>query len=251
MLKGAQRSVENLFLKAAGSILTRVKAVLLDFGDTIATLNPSKEEILGGFLASKGAAVSPAHIRDAYRIVDYCYKQSAVKLKDRQDKKGFLLKINYELLKVLGLSQKSDLWVAELYEHFRERTRWDLFPDVPLALQKISGSGYRMAIIANWDRGLGDLVKSLGIGNYFSDIVCSGELSLEKPAPQIFLHLLKRMDIASDKALYAGNEYETDVVGARNAGLMPVLIDRNNVWPSADCLKFGDLAGLSDYLERT
>ena len=44
--------------------------------------------------------------------------------------------------------------------------------------------------------------------------------------------------------LYIGNEYIADVVGAREAGLTPVLIDRNNRLPAADCWRIRALADL-------
>lgn len=227
-----------------------IEAVIFDFGDTIATLNPSKEKILGKFLSSKGIRISPEEIKYAYRISDYCHKQSAIKLKDQKDKKKFLLKINNELFKIMGLSLKSELWSKELYEYFKLNKKWELFPEALSAVDRLNKSGYKIALLANWDKGLNDLVKSLGIEKYFSHIICSEEVSMEKPDTDIFFHLLKLMSVEPDKIIYAGNEYETDVIGARNAGLMPVLIDRNNLWPNADCLRFENLIELNKYLEE-
>jgi len=227
-----------------------IETVIFDFGDTLATLNPSKEEIVYEFLASKGLNLSLENIKYAYRVVDYYYKQSALKLIKSNDKKDFLIKINYELLKVIGLSLKSELWSAELYEYFKSKKRWELFSEVIPVLKRLNEVGYKTAILANWDRRLKDIVKDMAIEKYFSHILCSEEISIEKPDPEIFLYLLKVMALNSEKAIYVGNEYETDVIGARDAGLIPVLIDRNNFWPYADCLRFESLIGLSEYLKR-
>jgi FMN phosphatase YigB (HAD superfamily) len=51
-----------------------------------------------------------------------------------------------------------------------------------------------------------------------------------------------------DKTYYVGDEYEIDVIGARNAGLVPILIDRNNNLPFADCLRFNTLSQMCIYL---
>lgn len=150
----------------------------------------------------------------------------------------------------MGLSLKSELWSKELYEYFKLNKKWELFPEALSAVDRLNKSGYKIALLANWDKGLNDLVKSLGIEKYFSHIICSEEVSMEKPDTDIFFHLLKLMSVEPDKIIYAGNEYETDVIGARNAGLMPVLIDRNNLWPNADCLRFENLIELNKYLEE-
>jgi putative hydrolase of the HAD superfamily len=44
--------------------------------------------------------------------------------------------------------------------------------------------------------------------------------------------------------VYVGNEYIADVAGARDAGLTPVLIDRDDRLPAADCLRIRALREL-------
>ncbi len=228
-----------------------VEAIIFDFGDTIATLKPSKEQIVSEFLASKGINMSLEKIKYAYRIVDYCHKQSALKLKTPNEKKEFLIKLNSEVLKVMGLSATGDFWSLELYQRFLAKRRWGIFSDTLPALEQLHKLGFKMAILANWDRALKEVVKSVGIDQYFSHILSSEEISMEKPDPMIFRHVLKLISVKPENSIYVGNEYETDVLGARNANFIPVLIDRSNYWPHADCLKFEDLTGLLNYLKNT
>jgi hypothetical protein len=103
------------------------KIIFFDFGDTIATLNPPKEAILKEFLTYKAIDVPIEQISQAYRIVDYCHKQSVLKLKNKKDKKSFLIKFNYELLKVLGLAKKSVLWGQELLSFFKQKRDGSFF----------------------------------------------------------------------------------------------------------------------------
>lgn len=228
----------------------KVEAIIFDFGDTLATLKPSKEEIVREFLSSKNIKISIENIKCAYRIVDHCHRQSSLKVKTLQEKKRFLIKINSEILKVLGLVTKTDFWAPELYECFQVKKRWELFADVMALLEDLQRLGHEKAILANWDNKLKELVKRLGIEKFFSQILSSEELSMEKPDAKVFLHILKLLLVNPERAIYVGNEYEADVVGARNAGLIPVLIDRNNFWPYADCLRFESLTGLANYLKK-
>lgn len=226
------------------------KVIIFDFGDTLIRLNPSKEEIVLEFLSSKGLDVSIDEITKAYRIVDYCYKQSALSLKEPKAKKAFLLNINKELLKVMGLSKNANHWTEELYNIFSKKKRWEVFRDTIPALNEIKRMGYKMAILANWDRNLSSLVGELGLNNYFSSIFSSEDLSVEKPDPEIFTPLLKYLLSRPEEAIYVGNDYEVDIICARGADVEPVLIDRANFWPNADCLRFENLIELNKYLEK-
>ena len=79
-----------------------------------------------------------------------------------------------------------------------------------------------------------------GIQGFFSCIVSSQEAGVEKPNPAIFKQAIETLSLSvdSDGLLYVGNEYRADVLGARAAGLVPVLIDRDEDYPHADCIRF-------------
>ena len=55
-------------------------------------------------------------------------------------------------------------------------------------------------------------------------IVDSRVAGVEKPDPRIFHIALEQLDVAPGDALYVGDVYEVDVVGARNAGLAAALV---------------------------
>ena len=227
----------------------KVDAIIFDFGDTIATLNPSKETIVKSFLARKDVDISIEEIIYAYRIVGYSYKQSALKLKDSEKKRAFLFQLNIELLKVLGLAKRADLWKSELYDLFQAKKKWELYSDVLEVLAHFKRKGYKIAILANWDKNLKTIVKGLGIDQYFTQVLSSEEIHEEKPNPDAFFHILRLLSVSPEKATYVGNEYEVDVIGSRSAGLLSVLIDRNRFWSHADCLRIENLLELAEYFQ--
>jgi len=75
----------------------------------------------------------------------------------------------------------------------------------------------------------------LGLDGFFELILVAGEVSSWKPEPGLFINALDRMEIRPDEAVYVGDNYYADVVGARRAGIRPVLYDPNRVFPEADC----------------
>ena len=40
---------------------------------------------------------------------------------------------------------------------------------------------------------------------------------------------------APDCTVYVGDNYYIDIVGARNVGITPILIDPENIFPDAEC----------------
>jgi FMN phosphatase YigB (HAD superfamily) len=52
------------------------------------------------------------------------------------------------------------------------------------------------------------------------------------------------MNVKPEQAVYIGDNYFADVVGARNAGIEPILIDPVNLFPEANCTVIGSLGDL-------
>ena len=60
-------------------------------------------------------------------------------------------------------------------------------------------------------------------------------VGVEKPDPRIFHLALERAGVAAAEAVYVGDLYSVDVVGARAAGLSAILMDPGACWGSRDC----------------
>jgi FMN phosphatase YigB (HAD superfamily) len=69
-----------------------------------------------------------------------------------------------------------------------------------------------------------------------------------KPHPGIFQQALVQLGVPADSVLYVGDSYKHDVVGARNAGIDVVLLDRDGQVPAPDCPVIRDLCELLDLL---
>ncbi len=220
--------------------LSAIAAVFFDFGETLATLSPSREEIFTEVASSMGLGLDIESVRRAYHIVDFHHKYSSVHVNDHD---AFYRHYNEQLCEALGISSHAAQLAPALATRFRQDKNWKLFEDVPTALDRLSALGISMALVANWDSKLSSLVERLGIRKFFSTIVASQEAGVEKPNPAIFRLALERLSlsVSTQTILYVGNEYRADVLGARTAGLTPVLIDRSSSYPNADCLRFSSL----------
>ena len=55
-----------------------------------------------------------------------------------------------------------------------------------------------------------------------------------KPDPHIFNYTLAAVGVSAEEVVHVGDTYEADVIGARNAGIRPILIDRDGTQKLAD-----------------
>jgi FMN phosphatase YigB (HAD superfamily) len=69
---------------------------------------------------------------------------------------------------------------------FTRPDAWHVFPDVVPALKALREAGVRLAAVSNWDSRLPDLLRGLGLHDYFGVLAVSHLLGVEKPAPGIF-----------------------------------------------------------------
>lgn len=226
--------------------LSEVKAVFFDFGDTLATLVPAKEELFIRAARSVGLQLELEAVKRAYQVVDFHNKYSSVQVRDRD---GFYHKYNEQLAEALGISSYFSRLHPVLVAQFRDDKRWELFDEVPEVLRRLRQQGLSLALVANWDSSLSALAEQLGIRQAFAAIVSSQAAGVEKPDPAIFQLAVAELSLSvkTDRILYVGNEYRADVIGARAAGLTPVLIDRGQLYPHADCPRF---TSLLEWLEK-
>jgi len=123
--------------------------------------------------------------------------------------------------------QLSDAEADELFEvYFRVyETRWSLFPDVLPCLADLSG--HRLAVISNGNTAEQRAkLERTGIAERFESIHISDECGHAKPAAEIFHRACRMAAVSPRDAMYVGDLYEIDAVGAREAGLHGVWLNR-------------------------
>jgi putative hydrolase of the HAD superfamily len=110
-----------------------------------------------------------------------------------------------------------------------------LIAGVPETLQALKDGGYRLGVISNRSTPFGDYLETIGLAGYFEMTLAAVEVDSWKPDPAIFHHALERMGECNAGVIYIGDNYYADVIGARRAGVQPVLLDPERVFPDADC----------------
>ena len=128
---------------------------------------------------------------------------------------------------------------------------WGIYDDAMALLNSVKASGLPMGIVSNWEPSLPDFCREMGLAHLFPVLVSSMSEGIEKPSRRIFEIATERMGVSADQCLFVGDDYRSDVIGARSAGLTPVLLDRNERYAETDCIKVNSLDGILDVLEGT
>ena len=140
---------------------------------------------------------------------------------------------NYrDFLKTLGIQDHIDQITWELLQSEHSLFAANvatLYDDTVPTLQRLQDNGFKLAIVSNWGAPLEPLTERLGIAEYFDVIVASHDDRVQsvKPDSHIFNYTLTKLGVSAQEVVHVGDTYETDVVGARGAGIRPILIDRD------------------------
>lgn len=138
--------------------------------------------------------------------------------------------------------------VRKRWPELHEEIPLALYPDAEPTLSKLKDDGFSVGMVSNAPSDTGKVVEELGIARYFDSVVISGVVGYSKPHPEIFRIALKEVGAKPEEAVHIGDLYEADVVGARNAGIMGLLIDRDGARPELDCPRMKDLSETFLYL---
>jgi putative hydrolase of the HAD superfamily len=106
-----------------------------------------------------------------------------------------------------------------------------MFPDVPDALRAL-GRNLRLGVVANADHDY--LTRCLdGNGLHFDTVADSETARCYKPDPRIFHDACTALAVPPAAAVMVGDTPETDVIGARRAGMRAVWLNRGHqAWPA-------------------
>ena len=124
---------------------------------------------------------------------------------------------------------------ALLEELLAEHVRLDernarLYDDVLPAVATLRDAGIRLAVITN---GASDTqrarLSSLGIVDWFDEVVISAEVGAVKPDPALFARAARGLDVDGRDLWHVGDTLATDVQGALAAGHTAVWLNRTGL----------------------
>ena len=204
----------------------RIRAITLDLDNTLWAIDP---------VIRRAEATLWEWLSDNYpRIPAEFSPETLVEIRESVIEEHWDRNHDFRFLrkKVLEKIAVDAGYTAELvepaFEVFdRARNEVDLYPDVMPALELLAGD-FVLVAVTNGNANL----ETIGIRHLFHDVVSAAEAGSAKPARPIFDQAIARSGYAPGEILHVGDHPETDVNGAREAGLRTAWINRNGeMWP--------------------
>ena len=135
-----------------------------------------------------------------------------------------------QLFREKGVTEKADelgLHAAQLFR-IASTDYIRLYPGVTDALTVLRKKGYRLWLLSNAQRVFTAYeLNALGLAPYFDGIYISSDYGCRKPDIRFFTALLEEQELDIQKCLMIGNDLDTDIAGAKNAGLDTLYMHTN------------------------
>jgi HAD superfamily hydrolase (TIGR01549 family) len=218
-----------------------IRAIFYDLDGTLRMNVPNSWRAFADFAKELGLHTGREdHLRIA-RWEHYYFAESPEICADRAsfpDRPSFWANYGRRQLAVLGASPEQVCELApELYQRMNDDYRpADTIPDdLVKTLENLKERGYLLGVLSNRDESYSGYLAERGLGEFFSLAIFAGETGMYKPNPGVFHYLLEKAGVSAEESIYVGDNYYADVVGSREAGMTPVLLDVNGVFDEPDC----------------
>jgi len=122
-----------------------------------------------------------------------------------------------------------------------------VFPDSRPLLERLSKRGIKLGIVSNvssHDVAV-EILRKVGLLEYFDTVVTSAFVGIRKPDPGIFLYALMQFKLQPREAVIVGDSETHDVFGGSITGMKTVLVSKRPVTDSLADYRFLSLAETS------
>lgn len=230
-----------------------IKAVFFDLYNTLVRYEPPREEIEAAALKEFGIDTSPEALSGPMLAADdFIYNEIArrpLSARSREEKTALYVQYQEMLLKEAGVKYDKQLVLVLLGKMQQATMDLALFEDVKPALDQLKRRGMILGLISNIEQDMSAALDKLGLHDWLEIVVTSQDAGANKPKPEIFLYALRQAGVRPAEALYVGDQYKVDCLGARGAGMKGILLDRAGRYGDiTDCPRIGSLMGLVEHL---
>ncbi len=225
-----------------------IDTVLFDAGGTLVHIDYDRvAEVVGG----AGGTVDRARLPEGdaaarLRVDERLTRLSADQDNDAARVGGYF----HDLLVGAGMEAGA---AAEFGPRVRaahlEENLWRVpYADAAGVLARLRGAGLATGVISNADGRVRAVLERAGLADGLDYVIDSHEEGVEKPDPEIFHRAVARSGTAAERAIYVGDIYTVDVLGARAAGLAPCLLDPFGRYAERECARAASLTAFADAL---
>jgi putative hydrolase of the HAD superfamily len=224
--------------------------ILMDLDDTL--VNHSKaQRVASARFGELFQGEIPGYSRDSFesdwnRIMEKYYRKFlARKLSFEEQRQGRIR----ELFARPGMSPETAEKLFGQYLNLYEKA-WKAYEDVVPFLEWCASRSHPVAILTDGSQEQQNRkIELTCIASYFTYVFTAEEEKRAKPDPLFFTGVCEKLGVHPSAAIYIGDNREKDAVGAANAGLTGIWLDRENRDPRYTGLRVTDLYRLKTLIE--
>jgi putative hydrolase of the HAD superfamily len=228
------------------------RAVIFDLDGTLRESHPHFMDALHDTLLDMGLEVDPFKWRLTERWVHEYWAQSPEIIEDvklygqEQIWNRFLTR----LMSKVGHPHADEEEVQAFGDHIREvfQPVSELTPGAREVLTTLRERDLTLGVLSNRSKPFGDELEKLDIAGFFDFTLSAGEVGVWKPRPEIFQAALERAGVGPDAAIYIGDNYYADIVGAREADMAAILVDWRRVFTDVPATRVERLDAILPYI---
>lgn len=222
--------------------MKKYKAVIFDLFDTVVNFNPSSlpSTLINGVQVRSTSSAVYEVFKKFYDHVEFdefhtpfvesfveFQKNKLEEHRESHNRERFKLMLN-------KMRIEDDLHSEEILDemvlaHMGEIAGAVDFPEENKAVLEILKKDYRLALVSNFDYAptAYAILEKFDITRYFEKIVISMEVGWRKPKSDIFHKCLTLLGIKPEEAIFIGDNFDADVVGAKAVGMDVIWINKN------------------------
>jgi HAD superfamily hydrolase (TIGR01549 family) len=224
----------------------RIRAVLFDVDGTMYRQRPLR--LLMAAELSAFAFTRPRRGQVVWRTL-LAYRNAQEELRGREDADAvhqLELAALRARVSIDVVATIVDEWMIERPLKYLVRCRAKGLLDL---LEFLSARGVQIGILSDYPAQ--KKLDALGIGHYFSVVLCGGDADIGafKPSPRGFLAACAQWQLDPGDVLYVGDRMDADASGAAAAKMPAVIVTSERVRPTAGLLTISSLERLRHVLD--
>ncbi len=223
--------------------------LLFDAGGTIIFPNI---EYLSNIMNNHGIDMNENHVFKKTCEVGYLVDVQLSKSDKLMWSEGFLPTFLEMMLKdVVDSKEVLNSIVEKVTSEDKRKSLWTYtFSWVKETLAELKNKGYEMSVISNSDGRVESILEEVGLRGFMDKVYDSHIVGITKPDKRIFNQALDELSLSPTDAIYIGDMFHIDVLGANRSGIPAIHLDPFKLYDKWEGFRIGSVKELPKALEK-
>lgn len=216
------------------------RAVFFDFGGTLCH---SLADILPVFRVAASRAQVKVQWEQYLRANEECWNElwpEAPRLVGKTP--SFADRVHEIALRRTGFVGPAEPFISYIREEATS-PRWHVpFPETVATLTQLRAQGIPVHVVSGHVDYLPVILANLGWSTFFDTVTFTQEVGFQKPDPRVFRFALKRAHQEPEGAVFVGDSWEADYLGASGVGMTAIWLNRTRQPAPGPCRQISTLS---------